>query len=124
MRIKETQPLIDVLIDIRNSVARGAYPRSGICCTVDYKLYALVRKNKITPSRKSLLLRLLGKAIEQWPGHSGDPQYPVPCPVGIVVSSHPHAAAYTFLKLWQGRYGDSRIELLNWLIEVFSQNPK
>lgn len=48
-----------------------------------------------------------------WPKHSGDSEYPVPAPDGV---ESPAYVYHTQGDMWVGKYGDLRMELLDFVI--------
>jgi hypothetical protein len=59
-----------------------------------------------------------------WPEYSGSPGYPVPAPKSIGISPAATAEywydqhAAPFGQMWSGKYGGTRIRLLNFLIRT------
>lgn len=62
----------------------------------------------------------LGQLISEWPEHSGNVSYPVPCPNAPEDLVAAHATFWQARRtgtLWSGPYGASRQRLLDYLLE-------
>lgn len=86
---------------------RGFVTMNGICSHVE----------DLMPGRfPGSVRRMLREMMEEWPEYSGRASYPVPSPEGFEGDAVDAYIAITLPK-WSGEYGDSRMRLLDWLIE-------
>lgn len=84
----------------------------GICSNVDSLLTRMGAT--VTPATDEVMYGL----FEKWPKFTGCPEFPVP---------HPHltpAAAYAEPQIWEGVYGDTRKELLNFMIAELEKDTE
>lgn len=104
--------LLDCLVAMREMVDRecqGLRVIVGICRNLD-------RASTSVHGRPGLVSfkqydERLAELASSWPGHSGDPKYPVPH-----AEMSPYDAYCDTRNLWEGEYGASRVRLLDHLI--------
>ena len=104
------EKILQALRKVRDDYHNRAYDFDeyvGICSNVNRALYMLelygVSHNKE-----------LGKLFKTWPKYSGDPDYPVPCPVNDFSAQEAYNLAGG---MWDGKYGELRVQLLNHCIQ-------
>lgn len=75
----------------------------GICSNVN-RVLDMLDLYVLSPNTE------LAKLFKTWPKYSGNPGYPVPCPDNDFSAGEIY---YITAVMWEGAYGELRVELLN-----------
>lgn len=100
--------IIETLLDQLRRMAVGDVAQRcyGICSNVSRAFEPKVHQQEVMP--------LLRRAYRVWPKWSGDLDYPVPHPSLGCMGAYANT-----LDLWAGEYGETRMELVHFLIAHF-----
>ena len=102
--------IVDILVELRKDV-------TGNGCKCEATDICSVVKHEAAYSVYSMWCATCEDAFESWDKFSGDRLYPVPSPDGSITPKDCYR--YTSNR-WVGDYGKLRMELLNHLIEWYS----
>lgn len=110
------QPLNEMLLDALlciKQVPRSERRNRGLCAECVY----MVRDQYSPPEVYDRLYSL----FQLWPKFSGQDDYPIPDPDGKEAPDDIFNRTYSQNIQWYGPYGDLRVELLDFLIEVLTE---
>lgn len=82
-------------------------PNYGICANLEQLTGSYAKSYAWVPEQ-----------THDWPEFSGDLMYPVPSPTPGVSPEKAYHEAATEKTVWTGPYGEARLRLLDYLIEV------